>query len=201
MCPKCRTPAQPATAPQICTKCSLTFVLRYGALMDEAVTPVLEEGGKEFKSKAAGLMMAEQSMVTVDSIGSGTLDPIVGRFTVDTKSVGFDHLYSVAMWRALNVAQLVTFFLVSGPMGLISLFVTGLMLSKGEPGAVICTLPLVLMSAYHAYSVFRVRTTRLRVVGFKDRTLDISVGGRLGKQREFIDAFFRRAGLAPVEIQ
>jgi len=185
----------------MCTKCGLSFVLRYGALMDSAVAPVREEGGKELKSKAAGLMMAEQSMVTVDSIGSGTLDPIVGRFTVDTKSVRFDHLYSVAMWRALNVAQLVTFIIISLPMGLISLFVTGVTLSKNEPGGVICTLPFILISAYHAYTVFRARTTRLRVVGFKDRTLDISVGGRLGKQIEFVQTFFRRAGLAPVELK
>ena len=176
-------------------------MLRYGALMDSSVSPVREEGAKELKTKAAGLMMAEQTIVTVDSIGSGTLDPIVGRFTVDTKSVRFDHLYSVAMWRAMNVAQLVTFIIITLPMGLISLFVTGVTLSKGEPGGVICTLPFILISAYHAYMTLVARTTRMRVIGFKDRTLDISVGGGLAKQREFVSAFFRRSGLQPVEFK
>ena len=39
-----------------------------------------------------------------------------------------------------------------------------------------------------------------RVIGFKDRALDLSLTGRLKTQREFVETFFRRAGLAPVEL-
>lgn len=164
-CAKCGTSAQPATA-------ALSLVLRYGALMDSSVTPLREEGGKELETKAAGLMVAEQTIVTADSIGSGTLDPIVGRFT-------------------LNVAQVVTLIIITLPMGLISLFVTGVPLSKGEERAMNCTLR---SSAYQAFM------TRLRVAGFKDRALAISVGGWRAKQREFAGALFRRAGLQPMEF-
>lgn len=199
-CPKCGAPARLGASAQRCEQCGLSFVLRGGALMDPAVTPVREEGGKELKSKSPGLMMAEQTVLNADAIGAGTLDPIVGRFTVDTKSVRFEHLYSVAAWRALNVAQVVTFVIVSAPMGLISLFFTGLLLVKGNPGGLLCSLPMFAIAAFHTYSVFVARTTRLRVVGFKDRTLDLSLTGSTGKQRAFLQTFFRRAGLGDVEL-
>lgn len=199
-CPKCEAPAQYGSATQTCAKCGLVFVLRAGALVDHTITPVRDEGGKELKSKSAGLIMAEQTLLTLDSIGAGTLDPIVGRFAVDSKSVRFEHLYSVAAWRALNVAQLVALVIITAPMGLLGLVVTGATLLKGEPGGLLCTLPFVLIAAYHAYSVLIARTTRLRVIGFKDRTLELTVTGRRSKQREFVDTLFRRAGLAPVEV-
>lgn len=199
-CPKCGAPAAFGATARRCETCGLAFVLRGGALMDTSVSPVREEGGKELRSKSSGLVMAEQSVLTLDAIGAGTLDPIVGRFTVDTKSVRFEHLYSVAVWRTISAMQWVSFLLVSLPMALISLFFSGLALVKGEPGALICSLPMLAVAGFHINSVFGSRTTRLRVIGFKDRTLDLSLTGRLKTQREFVETFFRRAGLAPVEF-
>lgn len=180
-------------------KCGRRFVLRYGALMDASITPPpIDAQAKELKLKAPGLVVVGQAVLKPDAIGFGSLDPILGRFPMDEKGVRFAHLYSVAVWRELNVAQAVMFFIVSLPVGLLSLF--GIVAAKGEPGGFICGVPFVLLAAFHGYRVFSAKATRLRIVGFKDRTLDVTFIGGLGKRRKFVDELFRRCGLAPVEL-
>lgn len=198
-CPKCNTPAQPSPSLQTCRQCGRQFVLRFGALMDASITlPPPDPSAKELKLKAPGLVVVSQAVLKPDAIGFGALDPILGRFPMDEKGVRFAHLYSIALWRELNVAQVVMFFIVSLPVGLFS--IVGIIASKGAPGGFICGVPFVLLAAFHAYRVFSAKATRLRVVGFKDRTLDVTFTGGLGKRRKFVDELFHRCGLAPVEM-
>lgn len=198
-CPKCNAAAHPSTTLQTCPQCSRSFVLRYGALMDSSVVlPPVDPQAKELSLKAPGLVLVSQAVLKPDAIGFGALDPIVGRFPIDEKGVRYAHLYSVAVWREFSIPQSILFFVVSLPLGLAML--AAMIASKGEVGAILCSLPFLLLSIFHGYRVFGAKSTRLRVIGFKDRNLDITFIGGLGKRRKFVDELFRRSGLQPVEL-
>ncbi|MFT3709155.1 MAG: hypothetical protein QM817_16045 [Archangium sp.] len=196
-CPKCKRGVTPANAMQACAGCGLQFVLRAGALSDGAVTPRPATDTKELKLKAPGLVVVSQAVLKADAIGFGALDPILGRFPMDEKGLRFEHIYSVALWRQINIADLVTFILFSVPVGIGCLIAA--IASQGHPAALICCLPFVLIAGYHGYRVFKAQATRIRIIGFKDRTLDVEFIGRMKKRAEFIDAFFERSGLGSVE--
>ncbi|PZR12298.1 MAG: hypothetical protein DI536_15455 [Archangium gephyra] len=184
---------------QTCAQCSRSFVLRFGALMDSSVVPPPPDPkAKELTLKAPGVALVSQAVLKPDAIGFGALDPIVGRFPIDEKGVRYAHLYSVALWREFSVSQSLVFFFVSLPLGLAML--AAMIASKGELGAILCSLPFLLLSVFHGYRVFHSKATRMRVIGFKDRNLDMTFIGGLGKRRKFVDEFFRRAGLQPVEL-
>jgi len=197
-CPRCGIAATPAREVQTCSGCKTRFVLRYGALSDASVrVPDADPNAKELKLKAPGLIVVSQAVLKGDAVGFGALDPILGRFPIDEKGVRFAHLYSVAVWRAVNVAQAVTFFLLSLPIGLGGL---ALLFSVKQPGGLILGGPLLLIAGFHGWRVFGARAMRMRVVGFKDRVLDMTFVGSAGKRRRFVAAFFERAGLEPSEI-
>lgn len=196
-CPKCNAALVPSPGKQTCA-CGLELVFRHGSLSDGSVKVSAQPGAKELKLRAPGLIVVSQAVLRHDAIGYGALDPVLGRFPIDEKGVRFEHLYSVVVWRQLNIAQLVTFILISLPLGLGSL--AGMIFSKGEPAAFICGLPFVLLSAFHGYRVFGSRATRMRIVGFKDRTLNVEFTGSLSKRTEFVSEFFARSGLGSVEL-
>lgn len=196
-CPKCNAALSPSPQKQRCT-CGLELVFRHGALSDSSVKVSPQPGAKELKLKAPGLIVVSQAVLRPDAIGFGALDPVLGRFPIDEKGVRFEHLYSVALWRQLNIADMVTFLLISLPVGLGSL--AGMIFSKGEPVSFICGLPFLLLSIFHGNRVFGARATRMRIVGFKDRTLNVEFIGRAGKRAEFVSEFFARSGLGSVEL-
>ncbi|MBL8909790.1 MAG: hypothetical protein JNM17_03705 [Archangium sp.] len=196
-CPKCNAALVPSPHKQTCA-CGLELVFRHGALSDGSVRVSPQPGAKELKLRAPGLVVVSQAVLRHDAIGYGALDPVIGRFPIDEKGVRFEHLYTVAVWRQLNIASLVTFILISVPLGLGSLL--GMVFSKGEPASFICGLPFLLLAAFHGYRVLGARATRMRVIGFKDRTLNIEFTGSLGKRREFVGEFFSRSGLGSVEL-
>ena len=198
-CPKCNAPATPSPSTQTCPQCGRLFLLRACALMDASITaPPPDPKAKELKLKAPGLVLVSQAVLKPDAIGFGTLDPIIGAVAIDEKGARFAHLYSVAVWRELNVMQVVLFTLVSLPIGLAGLGV--IVGSKFNPVGLVFGGLLLAMSAYHGVSVFKWKATRLRVLAFKDRALDITFIGRQGKRQKFIDELFRRSGLPTVEL-
>ncbi|MGV3622724.1 MAG: hypothetical protein ACO1OB_18035 [Archangium sp.] len=198
-CPKCKAPAQPSNAQQTCAQCNRVFVLRYGALMDTSVVPPpVDRKAKELSLKAPGVALVSQAVLKPDAIGFGALDPIIGAFPIDEKGVRYAHLYSVTLWREFSISQSILFFLFSLPLGVAMLAV--MVGSKGNPVAVVFALPFLLLAVFHGYRVFHAKATRMRVIGFKDRTLDMTFIGGMGKRKKFVDEFFRRSGLQPVEL-
>lgn len=202
-CPKCNAAARPSPSLQTCPQCNRSFVLRFGALMDASVVvPPVDPKAKELKLKAPGVALVSQAILKPDAIGFGALDPIVGAFPIDEKGVRYQHLYSVAIWREFSVAQALVFFFVSLPLGVVMLaaMVAALRSTGDGTFGALCALPFLLLSVFHGVRVFHAKSTRMRVIGFKDRTLDMTFSGGLAKRRKFVDEFFRRAGLQPVEL-
>lgn len=202
-CPKCNAPAHAAPTVQTCPQCNRAFVLRHGALMDNSVVaPPVDPKAKDLSLKAPGVALVKQATLKPEAIGFGALDPIIGAVSISDESVRYPHLYSVTLWREYSVSQMAVFFVVSMPLGLMMLAAMVAALRSTGDGAfgALCCLPFLALSVFHGYRVFHAKATRMRVVGFKDRTLDITFIGGLGKRRKFVDEFFRRAGLAPVEL-
>lgn len=196
-CPKCGVPSSPKLQTQTCEKCGTPYVLRAGALMDRAVkVPPVDPSAKDLKLKAPGLMVMSQAMLKPNAIGFGALDPILGRFPMDEQGVRFDFLYSIALWRTVNVAQALTFFVISLPVGLGAI---AALATLSVPGTIF-GLPFLALAAFHGWRVFGARATRVRVVGFKDRVLDMTFAGSVGKRQRFVDELFRRCGLEPVQL-
>jgi hypothetical protein len=163
--------------------------------MDSTVkVPTPPPGAKDVTLKAPGLVVMSQGWLKPDRLVFGALDPIVGSFPleIEERAVQYRFLYSVAVWRSVNIAAAVGFFVVTVPLcgfGGIGLVATL------HPVAIGFGLLLLALAAFHGYTVFGRRAMRMRVVGMQNRVLDMTFTGGLSKRQKFQDELFRRCGL------
>lgn len=197
-CPRCGVVSSCQSQVQSCPSCQTRFLLVAGPLMDKGCeVPEPGPATKELRLKAPGLFVVMVALLRPEAIGYGALDPVLGRFPMDEKGLRFGHIYSLAAWRAVNVPQAVMFFVLSLPLALLSLLP---LFATGAAPALLLALPFCALAAFHAWRVFKVKSTRTRIVGVKGRVLDMTFAGTLGARQRFHDELLRRCGLSPTQL-
>ncbi len=198
-CPKCRASAQARPTAQVCGQCGTRFTLVAGKASDPTIrVPTAPPGARVLKLKAPGLVMVSVALLDPEWIGFGMLDPVVGAFPMDTRRVRFADIQTVCIWRALSLAQLLTFIFVSFPLG--AACVAMVIASHFALPAVVVALPFLALVGFHGWRTFGVRATRTLVYERGQPALDMTFVGGLGKRRKFYGELCRRAGLPPIAL-
>ncbi len=174
-------------------------MFRAGPLVDASlVVKPAPAGTKDLTLKSPGAVVSEVVILKHDSLGSGTLDPIVGAFASGGLELKFEYIATIAAWRQVDVVQVILFALVALPVGLVGAgFIIG---SDGQPAGLFFGGALVALCAVQAVSTFRTRALRLRVVGLRDKTIDVKVVGKRKARQRLVDALLERTGLKPAVI-
>lgn len=188
-CPRCEAPAQAAPGAQTCAHCKAPFVLVAGALLDEACVPPEAIPAKVVKVRSSGLLARSQGVVGPAGISHGTLDPITGRIPMDSLTIPWGDIYSIALWRRPDWVAFFATLLLLGPI------VLGLLAGTFRaPILAVLSVPLLSLWIFLVVRAFRVGVQQMRVCGSR-LVLKIRYDQPLWRRKRFVTDAFRRAGV------
>lgn len=194
-CPLCQSPAQPGHGAQRCTQCNGQFALHAGTLLDQAVSPpTLDHRLPRIKVKSAGLLTYRMGLLEPQGVVEGTLDPVTGAIPMDSVGVLYADIFTVAIWRKVDVGRIVLAVLV--PLLLAAMFATGL---ASSPWFALPTLFFLAIFGVMFYASVFVKKNFVRVAG-RNRLFTIRFDRPIWKRRSFHDELLRRAGIPPQQI-
>jgi hypothetical protein len=195
-CPRCSAPASPSNAAQPCARCRGLFVLRAGARLDpSAVPPPFDPRLPRIIVKSAGIVLLKRGMVAPEGVSEGTLDPITGMIPMDQAGVLYPDIFTICVWRKIDVVRLVFALVIPVPISLYLL----VMAVAVHPAFAIGAAPFVLSSAYMLYRAVGLKANMVRVAG-GSRMITIRFDSPMWRRRRFHDELLRRAGLSPSQI-
>ncbi len=195
-CPKCGMSAQGATGIIACAACGLSFALHPGARLDGRVVPVpFDPRAERVKVTSNGIVLRKMGLVAPEGVSEGTLDPVTGYIPIDQNGVYFGDIFTVAIWRKVDVLRLVTVAILPFPLALlfVSLGITQ------SPAFLAFGAPFVLGTAWMIYRAFKIKVHMARIVGGA-RTIEVRFDAPLWRRKKFHDELLRRAGIAPAPI-
>jgi hypothetical protein len=193
-CPKCGSPATPRPDVQTCGSCGCRFTLHAGRLVDPSVVPPQLGYASTIRVKSGGMVLMKMGEVTPYGISEGTLDPVTGMIPIEQSGILYGDVYSIAVWRTLDVVRLVLALLVPTPIAL-GLFWVAL----NVPFFVFFAAFFALLTGWVLYLAVGVRANHMRVVGAY-RMVTIRFDGPIWRRRSFHEEAFRRAGIQPPAI-
>jgi hypothetical protein len=195
-CPRCLATATPAPGVQVCALCHGTFALHGGARFDPSVVPPpFDARLPRIVVKSAGVALTKRGMVAPEGVSEGTLDPVTGFIPMDQSGVLYPDVFTIAVWRKVDVLRLVVALLI--PLPVTFLFVVGAVSTW-----VGLLVPAALFAAVVAYMLYRalgLRAHMVRVAGTW-RTIIIRFDSPMWRRRRFHDELLRRAGIGPAAI-
>jgi hypothetical protein len=195
-CPKCGVAAQAPTGIITCQGCGLPFALHAGARADERVVPPpFNPQAERVKVVTNGLVLRKMGLIAPEGVSEGTLDPVTGYIPMDQHGVYFGDIFTVAVWRKVDVLRLIAAAILPLPLGL--LFVS-LGISQ-SPVFLAFGLPFVLGTAWMIYRAFKIKVHMARIVGGA-RTIEVRFDAPIWRRKKFHDELLRRAGIAPSPI-
>ena len=119
-CPRCGGPAEARLQAQVCAGCGLNFLLLAGALLDRAVQPPpVNWSGGQVKVRSAGALTHKMGSADPQGVVEGTLDPVTGHIPVDSSGILYRDIYTVALWRKVDVFRLVVAAILLLPLVLV----------------------------------------------------------------------------------
>lgn len=195
-CPKCGMAAQGATGIMACSACGLSFALHAGARADGRVVPVsFDARAERVKVVSNGIVLRKMGLVAPEGVSEGTLDPVTGYIPIDQNGVYFGDIFTVAIWRKVDVLRLVTVAILPFPL---ALFFVALGITQ-SPVFLAFGAPFVLGTAWMIYRAFKIKVHMARIVGGA-RTIEVRFDAPLWRRKKFHDELLRRAGIAPSPI-
>jgi hypothetical protein len=195
-CPGCGFSAQLSASPQTCSACRLTFALYAGPRADASVIPApFNPHAERVKVTSNGVVLRKMGLVSPEGVSEGTLDPITGYIPMDQSGVYFGDIWSIAVWRKVDVIRIVVAAIIPLPLSLLFL---GLCFSA-SPGFLILELPFVAITAWMFYRAFAIKQHLVRVVGGA-RTIEVRFDAPIWRRKKFHDELLRRAGISPRQI-
>ena len=195
-CPKCGIGAPAATGLMTCAGCGLRFALHAGARADTRVVPVpFDPRAERVKAVSNGIVLRKMALVAPEGVSEGTLDPVTGYIPIDQNGVYFGDIFTIAVWRKVDVLKLVATAILPLPLALIfvSLGITQ------SPVFLAFGVPLALGTAWMVYRAFKIKVHMARVVG-SARTIEVRFDAPIWRKKKFHDEMLRRAGIAPSPI-
>jgi hypothetical protein len=194
-CPRCNAPAQPAPVAQRCASCGKSFTLRAGRLMDPSVAPQQPDPRvPNVRVKSAGLVLYKMGEVSPYGVSEGVLDPVTGLIPMDQSGVAFPDIYTVAVWRKIDVVRLLVTLFITLPIT--ALLVAGCFATAW---LLILALPFLGLLAYGFWGAIGRQAHWLRVVGAY-RTVIVRFDAPFWRRQRFHDELLRRAGITPTPI-
>lgn len=195
-CPRCFFPAQPAMSVQQCTACRGTFVLYPGAATDPAIVPPPPlPTTQAIRVRSAGAFEYRFGIVEAFGVAEGALDPVIGRVATEKNGIAWPDVISIAVWRKLDVLELVVALLVPVPLALV-FWICVIMASAGF---LFLAVPLSLLGAFMIHRAVVRKKNFVRVCGrygFVTVRFDRPGWRRL----RFHSELLRRAGLRDAPI-
>ncbi len=195
-CPKCGIGAQAATGILTCTGCGLVYALHAGARADSRVVPVpFDQRAERVKAVSNGIVLRKMALVAPEGVSEGTLDPVTGYIPIEQNGVYFGDIFTIAVWRKVDVLKLVATAILPFPLALlfVSLGITQ------HPVFLAFGAPFVLGTAWMTYRAFKIKVHMARVVG-STRTIEVRFDAPIWRRKKFHDEMLRRAGIAPSPI-
>jgi hypothetical protein len=195
-CPSCNGAARPNAGVQACSGCGARFSLHAGALGDPAtVRPPPHNGARDITVKSAGAFLRKMGQVDPEGVSEGILDPVTGMLPIDQAGVRYVHIYSVAVWRSMDIMQLVVTILLGMPFVVLAFYGV----AKAGAFLLVAALPLLLLVVYGVWRSSILKKHMVRVVGW-NRTLVIRFDSPLWNRVKFHDELLRRCGITPTPI-
>jgi len=115
-CPRCQAPAQPAAGVQACGMCRAAFVLRAGARADNTVIPRRSIRAAEDQDAVGGLPRDGVERRGARGRAARHARSVTGYIPIDEAGVLYSDIFSVAVWRTLDVVRLVLMIIISLPI-------------------------------------------------------------------------------------
>jgi hypothetical protein len=134
-------------------------------------------------------------MVTPAMLSEGVLDPVTGLVPLESGGVAYHEIASVAVWRRVDVAQLLVAILLVLPVVLLCLLVA----VAGSSGALVVAAPFAAILAFGLWRALSLKAHFVRVVG-GNRTVTVRFDTPMSKRLLFHDELLRRAGITPSAI-
>lgn len=190
-CPRCRAPAEPSGTVQSCSRCHGTFTLRSGARLDKSVVvPPIDPGLSRIQTRSAGLVLRKANILTPEGVLHGTLDPVTGMIPIDQSGILFSDVFTIAVWRSVDVPRLVLGMITIVPLALFLLF-----LSLQSAFVLVVAIPMTMLSAYLIHRTTVTRKNFARIAG-ATRTLVVQFDAPPWRRRAFHDELLRRSGIS-----
>ena len=180
----------------MCAQCGGAFTLRAGRLVDPAVVPPpADPRAGNVKVTSAGIVLRKMGLVSALGVSEGVLDPVTGMIPIDEQGVAFGDIYTVAVWRKVDVIRLVVNVLIVLPLVVLFLWL-GIAV---HPILLVFGLPFDALLAFGIHGALVARANYARVVGAY-RAVTVRFDRPMWRRRRFHDELLRRAGIAPGPI-
>lgn len=195
-CPHCGYPATPAAIAQTCGTCRGTFALYAGAATDPTVAPPPPHPGLEIiQVRSAGAATYSFGAVEPFGVAEGMLDPVIAVGEVSRNGIAWPEIVSIAVWRKLDVFELVIALFVPLPLGVLGWVWT---VGAGVAGLVVA-LPFTALAAFMIHRAVVRKKHFVRVVG-RWGAIRIRFDRPGWKRKRFHAELLRRAGLRDAPI-
>jgi hypothetical protein len=192
-CPRCGAPAHRGVGQ--CAQCRLRYALHAGPRLDPSLTvPPADPQAKRIKVRAAGWLLYHAGILEPDAVQEGTLDPVIGRLPVDSTSIPYGEVCSVAFWRRIHPGHVVVSAI------LVVLTAIEAIGSLVQPGLWIMTAIFALLTWLALWVTFRVRRWYVRVVGAKGTAIVVRFDKPWWNRGRFHRELLRRCGIAAAEM-
>jgi hypothetical protein len=195
-CPLCGYPASPAAGPQTCRTCRGSFALYPGAASDPSVVPPPPHPALEsIRVRSAGAVTYRFGVVDPLGVSEGTLDPVIAVGEIERNGIAWNDIVSIAVWRKLDVVELVIAIFIPVPLALLGWF---LVVSSGA-GALFLALPFSALAAFMIHRAVGRKKHFVRIVG-RWGPIQIRFDRPGWKRKRFHAELLRRAGLRDAPI-
>jgi hypothetical protein len=180
----------------MCAQCRGVFTLRAGRLIDPAVVPPpWDPHARNVKVTSAGIVLRKMGLVSPLGVSEGVLDPVTGLIPMEESGVAFGDIYTVAVWRKVDVIRLIVNIVLVFPF--VALFVfLGMAL---HPVLLVVGLPFDALLAFGLHGALVNKVNFARIVGAY-RAVTVRFDRPMWRRRRFHDELLRRAGISPTPI-
>lgn len=186
----------PAAGAQTCQTCRKAFALYPGAATDGRVVPPPPHPALEIiKVRSAGGFTYRFGVVEPLGVAEGTLDPVIAVGELDRNGIAWPDIVSIAVWRKLDIVEIVIAILIPLPLALLG---WGLTIGVGA-GALFLALPFTALTAFMVYRAAFRKKHFVRVVG-RWGPITIRFDRPGWKTKRFHAELLRRAGLPDAPI-
>jgi hypothetical protein len=195
-CPRCGHAATPAAGPQTCPSCRGVFALYAGAASDPSVVPPPPHPALDVvRVRSAGAFTYRFGVVEPLGVAEGTLDPVIAVGEMDRSGIAYPDIVSIAVWRKLDVLELVIAILVPLPLALLFWVTT----FTAGAGFLVLALPFSLLAAFMIYRAV-VRQKHFVLVVGRWGPIEIRFDRPGWRRKRFHAELLRRAGLRDAPI-
>lgn len=195
-CPHCGRPSTPAAGPQSCEGCQGVFALYPGAASDPSIVPPPPNPALEIiQVRSAGAATYSFGAVEPYGVAEGMLDPVIAVGEVSRNGIAWSDIASIAIWRKLDIVELVIALLIPVPLALLFWF---LVFATGA-GFLALSVPFSALATFMIYRAVGRKKHFVRVVG-RWGAIQIRFDRPGWKRKRFHSELLRRAGLRDAPI-